>query len=127
MNVSRRTLISGGIVGAVTAGIIGFFGGMFDTYKSAIWVKNRRATSTTVNLVLSDLDEDRTVLDESFTLAPDGDFRSEEVFSNETRYRVAVQTGSDSTEKEFETCCEGFQVSIYIEKDKIQILLGHYD
>lgn len=127
MNVSRRALITGGIVGAVTAGIIGFFGGIFDTYKSDIWIKNRRAASTKVDLVLSNLDEDRTILDESFTLAPDGDFRREGVFSNETRYRVAVQTGSNSTEKEFETCCQGFQVSIYVEEDEIQVLLGHYD
>jgi hypothetical protein len=127
MNVSRRTLITGGIIGAITAGIIGFFEGMFETYKSDIWIKSRQETSTTVDLILSNLDENRTVLDKSFSLAPDEDFRREGVFSNETRYHVTVQTDDHSAEKEFETCCQGFQVSVYVEQDEIQILLGHYD
>ena len=127
MKVSRRTLIGGGIVGAVTAGVVGFFGGWFDTYESDVLVKNRRATSATVDLELTNLDADQTVLDESFTLAPNEHFRREGVFSDDSQYRVTVQIGGNSTKKKFETCCQGFQVSIYVERDQTQVLLGHYD
>lgn len=127
MNINRRELIGGGILGAVTVGTIGFFGGLFDTYKSDVLVENRQASSTTVELLLSNLDEDRTVLDESITLSPDEDFRKEGILSNETRYRITVETENNSAEKEFETCCRGFQISVYIERDETQILLGHYD
>ena len=127
MNVSRRTLITGGVVGAVTAGGVGFSEGVFDPYESETLVQNRRTTSATVDLLLSNLDENRTVLAESFTLAPDENFRREGTFSNETHYRIAVRTDGDSTEKEFETCCRGFRVTVYVERDETQILLGHYD
>ena len=127
MDVSRRTLLSGGVIGAVTAGGIGYSLGVFDPYESDVWVTNRRETSVAIDLELSNLDAGRTVLDESFTVSPDDSFQERGVFSNHTTYRLTVQADDDSTERKFDTCCEGYSVSVWLYPDDTQVGLGHHD
>ena len=126
MNVSRRTLLSGGLLGAV--GAIGLFGHeLSESYKSDIRVVNNRSSSVDVTLTLSNLDKHKTIFDQSFTLAHEEDFRREGVFADETRYQVQIQADEESAVKEFETCCRGYLVYIYVEREELQIDTTHYD
>lgn len=97
------------------------------SYDSDIRVENRQLASIGFHLTLTDLDENKIVLDQSITLASEEEFRRQGVFADDTRYRVQVQANGDSAVKEFETCCRGYRVDVYMEQEKLQITTTHCD
>ena len=124
MNVSRRALIGG----ALGVGAIGIFTlDALEPYKSIFVVENSRSTPSNVDLLLSDPNSQRPILEGSFTLDADERIATHEVFSDDSRYVLTVSTANDSLEEEIETCCQGYSVYVYLKKDGIEITQAHYD
>lgn len=88
MNVGRQALLTGGILGAMGWSFYGLFGRESRPYKSDVRVRNNHSSPVDIELTLSNIDVHKTILDQSFTLEPEKDFRRQGVFANNTQYRV---------------------------------------
>lgn len=126
MTVTRRKLLTGGLLGVAGVGTIGIFSSN-SLYRSNLQVANLQSQSVQIDLSLSNLDKSKTVLDHSVTLAPDEEFRREGMLANDTNYRLYAETNQDSVTKPFETCCRGYSIRVLVEQNEIQVLPHHYD
>lgn len=126
MDVSRRSILAGGGIGAIV-GAVGLAGYWGTRYRSDLRVWNGRSTALTVDVKLVDPDGDEPVLDESVELTPDNETSWEGTMENHTAYRLWVETADETRSKEFTTCCRGALVRVLLEDDGIEILPTHLD
>lgn len=122
------------ILGATGAlggcGAIGWYllrPGIFSGYKSYVAVANNRDEELPTEIILRDLERDEGILDESTTLDPDGNFRREDILSNNTEYRLSILAGELEEEYTFTTCCRGYMVDIGISASGIDPRINHMD
>ena len=128
MEPSRRSVLLG-TFGLGSAGAVWFAttDPLSGSYESYVAVRNNRTSSVSAELTLRNRDENKVVLDESFTLAPEERFHRGGVMSKDTEYRLIVRADELAFDETFRTCCHGYMAEFAVHPTELEVWLEHTD